>query len=142
MKHLIHWSVSGVLLILLLAACGGGGNATTPGSQSVQITENEYTITSSVSTFTAGVPYHFVVKNAGQTTHEFMIMPRDEGSMGGMPMDHMDGMAMAKTGDINIGESKTMDYTFPDSARGSHPHFVCYVNGHYDKGMKLAVNVN
>jgi uncharacterized cupredoxin-like copper-binding protein len=129
-----------VLLILFLVACGGGG--TTAAPQSVQITENEYTITSSISTFTAGTPYHFVVKNAGHATHEFMIMPKDEGSMGGMLMDHMDGTALAKTGDINVGETKTVDYTFPDSIKGTHPQLVCYMSGHYDKGMKLDISVS
>ncbi len=146
MKYLIHWSVSSVLLILFFAACGGGGtpapSETTQGAKDVQITENEYTITSSVSTFTAGTPYHFVVKNAGNATHEFMIMPKDEGSMGSMPMDHMDSIALAKTVNINAGETKTVDYTFPDSTKGSHPQFVCYVGGHHDKGMKLDVNVS
>ena len=102
----------------------------------------EYTITSSISTFTAGTPYHFMVKNTGTTTHEFMIMPKDEGSMGNMPMDHMDGIALAKTGDINAGDTKMIDYTFPSSAKGTHPQFVCYVGGHYDLGMKLNVNVS
>ena len=144
MKHLIHWSVSSVLLILLLAACGGGGTSTssttTQDAMEVQITETEYSITSSVSTFTAGTPYHFVVKNAGNATHEFMIMPKDGGSMGNMSMDHMDGMALTKTGDINAGATKTVDYTFPDSTKGSQ--FVCYIAGHYDKGMKLDVGVS
>ncbi len=146
MKHLIHWSVSSVLLILFLAACGGAGttasSGTTQGANEVQITENEYTITSSVSTFTAGTPYHFVVKNAGNATHEFMIMPKDEGSMGTMSMDHMDGLALANANDINAGETKTIDYTFPNSTKGSHPQFVCYTGDHYDKGMKLNVNVS
>jgi uncharacterized cupredoxin-like copper-binding protein len=160
MKRLLFLSVSSILLILFLAACGGSatpsgsstttsgsstttsGGMTMPGVQHVEITENEYTITSSVSTFTAGTPYHFVVKNAGNATHEFMIMPKDEGSMGNMSMDHMDGIALAKTGDINAGETKTIDYTFPDSIKGSHPQLVCYIGGHYDKGMKLDVNVS
>jgi uncharacterized cupredoxin-like copper-binding protein len=153
MKHLIHWSVSSVLLILFLAGCGGGGTTTTSGGptatsgtmsgqEHVEVTENEYTITSSVSTFTAGTPYHFVVKNAGTATHEFMIMPKDEGSMGSMSMDHMDSIALAKTGDISPGETKTIDYTWPPSAKSTHPQFVCYMGGHYDKGMKLNVNVS
>jgi uncharacterized cupredoxin-like copper-binding protein len=83
-----------------------------------------------------------VVKNAGKTAHEFMIMPKDEGSMGSMSMDHMDGIALAKIHEINPGETKTLDYTFPDSTKGSHPQFVCYVEGHYDFGMKLNVNVS
>jgi uncharacterized cupredoxin-like copper-binding protein len=152
MKHLIHWSVGSLLLILFLVGCGGGGtpansgatatSGTMSGQEHVEVTENEYTITSSVSTFTAGTPYHFVVKNTGSDAHEFMIMPKDEGSMGSMSMDHMDGIALAKTGDINPGETKTIDYTFPASTKGTHPQFVCYVGGHYDKGMKLDVNVS
>ena len=138
--------MSSVLLILFLAACGSSGtpasSTTTQGTKEVQITENEYMITSSVSTFTTGISYHFMVKNAGNATHEFMIMPKDEGSTGNMSMDHMDSAALAKTGDINPGETKTIDYTFSDSAKGSHPQFVCYIGGHYDKGMKLDVNVS
>jgi uncharacterized cupredoxin-like copper-binding protein len=115
MKHLMFWSVSSILLILLFAACGGstttsgtstatpGSSTTMSGAQHVEITENEYTIVSSISTFTAGVPYHFAVKNTGKTAHELMIMPKDEGPMGNMSMDHMDGIALAKTGDINAG---------------------------------------
>jgi uncharacterized cupredoxin-like copper-binding protein len=140
MKRLLLLSVSSVLLILFLVGCGE--SATTSGVQHVEVTENEYTITSSVSTFTAGTPYHFVVKNAGSATHEFMIMPKDEGSMGSMSMDHMDSIALAKTGDINPGETKTIDYTFPDSTKGTHPQFVCYLQGHHDAGMKLNVSVS
>src|SRR5579864_8372197 len=132
MKRLILGSVSSVLLILFLAACGGG--AATSGPQQVQITENEYTITSSISTFTAGIPYHFVVKNVGNTTHEFMIMPKDEGPMmeANMPMDHMDSLALARISTIDSGGTQTLDYTFPDSTKGSHPQFVCYLRGHYE----------
>ena len=108
----------------------------------MQITENEYAITSSVSNFTAGVPYRFVVKNEGKAAHEFMIMAKDEGKMGSMSMEHMDTLALAKTGDMQPGETKTIDYTFPDSAKGSHPQFVCYMAGHYDLGMKLNMNVS
>ncbi len=142
MKRLILGSVSSVLLFLLLAACGGG--TATPGPQQVQITETEFTIVSSISTFTAGTPYHFVVKNAGKTTHEFMIMPKDEGPMMGtnMPMDHMDSLALAMTGNIDPGATQTIDYTFPDSTKGSHPQFVCYLPGHYEAGMKLGIAVS
>ena len=62
--------------------------------------------------------------------------------MGSMAMEHMDSMALAKTGEISAGETRTVDYTFPDSTKGSHPQFVCYVGGHYDKGMKFDVNVS
>ena len=142
MKRPILWSVSSVLLLLFLAGCSGG--TTTSGPQTVQITENEFSITSSISTFTAGIPYHFVVKNVGQTTHEFIIMPKDEGPMVGenMAQDHMYAMSLANIYKIDPGRTESMDYTFPNSTKGTHPQFVCYVGGHYDQGMKLNVNVN
>jgi uncharacterized cupredoxin-like copper-binding protein len=143
MKRLILGSVSSVLLILLLAACGGG--AATSGPKPVQITENEFSIVSSISTFTAGTPYHFVVKNVGKATHEFMIMPKDEGPMMtgiNMPMDHMDSIALTRTNNIEPGGTETIDYTFPDSTKGTHPQLVCYLPGHYEAGMKLGVAVS
>ena len=59
-----------------------------------------------------------------------------------MSMDHMDDIALAKIHEIKPGETKTMDYTFPESAKSSHPQLVCYVEDHYDRGMKLNVNVS
>ncbi len=131
------------LLVLVLAACGS--STTSPGSsgaQQVQVNETDFKIASSVTTFTPGTSYHFVVTNNGQTAHEFMIMPKAEGSMSGMPMGNMDAMALAKVDNIAPGQTKTLDYTFPASAAGSHPQFACYYPGHYEAGMKLDVSVN
>lgn len=131
------------LLVLVLAACGG--STTSPGSsgaQQVQVNETDFKIVSSVTTFTPGTSYHFVVTNHGQTAHEFMIMPKAEGSMSGMPMGNMDAMALAKVDNIAPGQTKTLDYTFPASAAGSHPQFACYYPGHYEAVMKLDVSVN
>ena len=131
------------LLVLVLAACGG--STTSPGSSGahqVQVNETDFKIVSSVTTFTPGTSYHFVVTNHGQTAHEFMIMPKAEGSMSGMPMGNMDAMALAKVDNIAPGQTKTLDYTFPASAAGSHPQFACYYPGHYEAGMKLDVSVN
>jgi uncharacterized cupredoxin-like copper-binding protein len=131
------------LLVLVLAACGG--STTSPGSSGahqVQVNETDFKIASSVRTFTPGTSYHFVVTNHGQTAHEFMIMPKAEGSMSGMPMGNMDSMALAKVDNIAPGQTKTLDYTFPASAAGSHPQFACYYPGHYEAGMKLDVSVN
>ena len=52
----------------------------------VKVTETDFHITSSVTTFMAGTSYHFVVTNKGQTAHEFMIkdamLPIEMGSRG------------------------------------------------------------
>jgi uncharacterized cupredoxin-like copper-binding protein len=130
------------VLLLLLAACGGSnGNATTSGAVSVQVNETDFKIASSVTSFTPGTAYHFVVTNNGKTAHEFMLLPQSEGSMSGMSMGNMDSMALAKIETINPGETKTVDYTFSSSAASSHPEFACYLPGHYEAGMKLEVTV-
>jgi uncharacterized cupredoxin-like copper-binding protein len=137
-----------LILVLLLAACGAAAGNTTGGnasstegntSSTVQVTETDYHIASSVTSFTPGTTYHFVVTNDGQTAHEFMIMPRSEGSMNGMPMANMDKMALASIDTINPGETRTLNYTFPSSMVNAHPEFACYLPGHYESGMKLDV---
>lgn len=130
-----------ILLVLLLAACGSAGAAST-GSQQVQVTETDFHITSSISTFTPGVSYHFSITNNGHVAHEFMIMPKDMGMMNGTSMDDMDKMALAMVENIAPGQTKTLDYTFSSSAANSHPQFACYYPGHYMAGMKLDVTVN
>ena len=129
-------------LILLLAACGGSSSPS-PNTvvTTVQVKETEFAITSSLTSFSTGTPYHFVVTNMGKTTHEFMIMPRPMGAMSGTSMDDMDHMALASISNVNPGETKTLDYTFPSSTAGSHPEFACYLPGHYEAGMKRDVTV-
>lgn len=142
-----------VLVLILLAACARSGDANTAnttssqgsptvqGAQEVQITETEYHITTSLTNFAPGKSYHFVVTNKGTTAHEFMIMPKSEGSMDGMPMGNMDTMSLAKLENIAPGQTQTVDYTFSSSAANSHPEFACYLSGHYEAGMKLSVTV-
>ena len=143
MKHRQLFGGILVLLLVLLAACSGaGGESTASGSRQVQVTETDFKITSSITTFTAGTAYHFVITNAGHTAHEFMIMPSDMGTMRGMSMGDMDQMALAKVENITPGQTRTLDYTFSSSATRSHPQFACYYPGHYEAGMKLDVTVN
>lgn len=130
------------LLFLILAACGSAGNTASAGGITVQVTETDFHIASSITNFIAGKPYHFVVSNQGHTTHEFMLMPKAEGNMSGMPMEDMDKIALASISMINPGATKTLDYTFPASTINSHPEMACYFPGHYEAGMKLAVEVH
>ncbi len=121
-------AIGALFLMVLLAACGGTSGKTSgkAPTTTVQVTETEYHMNTSVTSFSSGITYHFIVTNAGKTAHEFMIMPRSEGSMGGMTMGDMDHMALASISNLNPGETKTLDYTFPHSAAGSHPEFACY----------------
>jgi uncharacterized cupredoxin-like copper-binding protein len=148
----MHTRLSFIILLLsmvfVVAACGNGsntssssGSSSNTGPKDVRVDESEYTITSDVSTFTPGVPYHFVVTNTGKVAHEFMIMPSSMGSMNGTSMGNMDKMALVAIDTMNPGESKSFAYTFASSTAGSHPEFACYLPGHYDASMKLDVSV-
>lgn len=144
MKQRRRFCVGAFLLVLILAACAGrtGSTPSSAKSQSVQVTATDFKIASSVTRFTAGTTYHFVVTNHGQTAHEFMIMPKSEGAMPGMSMGDMDNMALAKVENIAPGQTVSLDYTFADRTKGSHPQFACYYPGHYEAGMKQDVMVN
>lgn len=126
------------VLMLVAAACGGSDNE-------VNVTTDEtpsgYTITSDVTTFTAGETYHFVIQNEGQIPHEVMIIqPMEPGSM---DMEEMDEMALyvVEEDDLGAGDTVEFDYTFPEDAVGTDLEFACYIDGHYEAGMHLPIVV-
>jgi hypothetical protein len=108
MKQRLIWGVFLIPLIVLLVACG---STTTPsGPQEVQVTLSN-TIASSVSTFTPGMPYHFVVTNTSQHPYEFLLIPMGM-NVGHMSRDQMRHAALYMVDTIAPGETKTFDYTF------------------------------
>jgi len=135
-KVLAVWFVVG----LLLTACGGQQKVT-----EVQITVKEFGIESSMTDFQVGVPYHFVVTNAGTVNHEIMIMPplsKDQMGMG-MDMGTMDQMALAMISADNLapGTTQSFDLTFKDAASAGTLEFACHTPGHYEANMKLPITV-
>jgi len=107
----------------------------------VQVKETDFKIASSVTTFSPGTHCHFVVTNNGNMAHEFMILPQSEGNWE-MGMGNRHKIAFASIDMVHPGETKTLDYTFPSSAAGSHLEFACYLPSHYDAGMRQRVSVN
>jgi uncharacterized cupredoxin-like copper-binding protein len=103
----------------------------------------EFTITAAETTFRVGVPYRFVVTNAGTVPHEFMIMPVMSGAMGQMDMEHMDQMALAVIDeeDLPPGATASVDVTFTAPAPAGTLELACHVAGHYEAGMHLAIEV-
>jgi uncharacterized cupredoxin-like copper-binding protein len=124
----------------LLTACGGQQKVT-----EVQITVKEFGIESSLTEFQVGVPYHFVVTNAGTVNHEIMIMPplsKDQMGMG-MDMSTMDQMALAmiSADDLTPGTTKSFDLTFSEPAATGILELACHTPGHYEAKMKLPITV-
>lgn len=153
-----------VLCVTLLTACGsmnqvhmgqmhmgqsasptntGPGQPGPTNAGKVHITLSDFRITSSLMTFTAGMPYHFTVTNEGKAVHELMLMSTamKTMNMSGMPMNTMNQMALASLEGLNPGETKTFDYTFVLSVTGPHPEFSCHLPGHYEMGMHLDITV-
>lgn len=144
----------GLLLLLCMAivtACGSSGSTNTVGNtktnskvqkQTAQVTLVEYKITSSITTFHVGVPYHFVVTNKGAIPHEFMVMPPMSDSLS---MASMDSAALVYIPILSPGQTSIIDYTFtkPDA----HLEIACHFSGrqasdsHYALGMHLSIIV-
>ncbi len=122
----------------------------TGGPVDVQVTLSEMKIESSLTTFSMGVPYHFIVTNAGTVPHEIMIMPvmmsggmMNGGMMSNMSMEQLDEMALAhiESDDLPPGATKTLDYTFTTPAPAGTLEFACYLPGHHEAGMHEAITV-
>lgn len=127
---------------LLLAACGGQG---TKDTVEVQVTLTEFGIKSSVTEFEVGVPYRFVVTNAGLAEHEFMIMPPLTQDQMDMHMDMADldkmALAMIEGADLQAGNSASFEITFPEPTGAEALEFACHTPGHYEANMKLPIVV-
>jgi uncharacterized cupredoxin-like copper-binding protein len=128
-----------VVATLVLTACGG------PKATEVKVTLKEFGIESSVTDFRTGVPYRFVVTNAGAVEHEIMLMPPvATDSMGmRMNMEDMDktALAMIPASDLPTGATASFDYTFTEAASQGSLEFACHTPGHYEMGMKLPITV-
>jgi len=127
---------------LLLTACGGQG---VNEPVEVTITLTEFGIESSLTDFEAGVPYRFVVTNAGTVEHEFMIMPPltdDEMGMG-MDMGEMDQMALAMIAakELQPGTTASLEFSFTETAPAGTLELACHTPGHYEANMKIPITV-
>ena len=90
--------------------------------------------------FKVGVPYHFVVTNAGTIPHEIMLMPP-------LRADQIDTklaeMALVHIGrdQLQPGSTASFDYTFTEAAPSGTLEFACHLPGHYEAGMRLGITV-
>jgi uncharacterized cupredoxin-like copper-binding protein len=131
------------LLVLAITGCGAKAAASGSGNQAsgpttVTISLTEFKITSSLTTFKVGTPYHFVVTNAGQTTHELMVMPTAKGTAS---EDERDASELFEISELDPGQSGTKDFTFTAAAPAGVLEMACHVPGHYESNMRLAITV-
>lgn len=130
-----------VVAVLLLAACSGQGGSETV---EVQVTLTEFGFETSMTEFKTGVPYRFVVTNAGAVNHEFMIMAPLTGEDTGMDMHELDetALVMIEEDKLPPGATASLDYIFKETAPAGSLEFACHTPGHYEAGMKLPITVS
>jgi uncharacterized cupredoxin-like copper-binding protein len=114
--------------------------ATSASGNQVDVTLADNTIDASTTTFKAGVPYTFVITNAGKHAHNFVINPPVSvaGSLEGALNE---ALLAVQQEQLNPGQSVTVDFTFPDSAAGQLLEFSCLIRMHYEDGMKVDITV-
>jgi uncharacterized cupredoxin-like copper-binding protein len=129
------------LAAFILAACGGSPASNTPVE--VQMTVNEFSITSSLTTFKVGVNYHFVVVNKGTMPHELIIMAPTTPDMTADQIQAAKAAGLdAITGDnLTPGSTQSMTYQFLKAYPAGTLEFACHLPGHYESGMKLPIVV-
>lgn len=110
-----------------------------PGSIRVNVTEVEFSIISSITTFHPGVSYYFVVTNKGKQTHAFTFVPTYPN---GTPMDeyYQYNHMLIGLDTIPPGTTQSINYTFKASDAG-HYEIACRMRNHYMAGMHIPVLV-
>ena len=114
----------------------------TPTSTSTQvdITLTDNKIESSLTVFQVGVPYSFVITNAGKRAHNFNIStPVPPG--GSFEDAVSKALLSVNLSQLGAGDSVTVDFTFPEAAAGTTLEFACLIRSHYRNGMLLPIIV-
>lgn len=91
----------------------------------------EFTIQSSKTEFSTGVPYRFVVRNAGRKKHEVGIWRQGE-------EDARAAVFAIEEDELLPNSVATRNATFSKSGEFE---FACHFGNHYEKGMKLPIIV-
>ena len=111
----------------------------TPGAVTVKVTEAEFAIQPSITTFRVGVPYYFVVTNQGKQTHALTFVPTYPD---GTPMDeyYQFNHMLIGLNTIPPGTTQTINHTFTKADIGYY-EMACRMRGHYMAGMHIPVKV-
>lgn len=144
----------------LVAACGPDPNETTafvpldPYSdvRQIEVRMTEFGFDFAETSVSPGEDVVFVVTNDGLVRHEFELT-NDLAIKEHLESDHMGHNTDEPTDsdedhvteaasimiDVNPGETKILEVTFPDDA-STFTEFVCLVPGHYEAGMHSEID--
>lgn len=153
MKRIFPLLIVG-LTMLVLAACGSPAPASTQapaqpeatepdpaaGGTEVEIDLADNTIDASMTSFQVGVPYTFVITNAGQHAHNFNINP-PVSVTGSLEGSFNSALLVVPQEQLGPGQTATVEFTFPEDAAGQLLEFSCLIRRHYDDGMKMDIVV-
>ena len=110
------------------------------GSTQIDITLADNTIDSPVTTFQVGVPYTFVITNAGRHGHNFNIST-PVAEVGSLEAALQTALLAVPQSQLGPGASVRVEYTFPANAAGKNLEFSCLIRMHYQDGMWLPITV-
>jgi len=120
------------------AAIPESGSAGTDTAITITLADN--TIESSQTEFQVGVPYTFVITNAGRHAHNFNVSTPV--AQAGSLNTALEGALLAvPQSQLSAGASVTIEYTFPETAAGQNLEFSCLIRRHYEDGMFLPITV-
>jgi hypothetical protein len=146
--------IGAVVLIAALAQSFGPAQATTPPGatpttsvptsspivRQVDVTLTDNAISSSMTSFTTGVQYHFVVHNTATSARDFMIAPpfQNDESMEQMvkaALFHLSAQALTP------GTLKSFDFVFDSPATAGQLQLSTPATGQGSTGTHLAITV-
>ena len=114
--------------------------STAANGTEVTITLEDNNITSSLTEFQVGVPYKFVITNAGSHGHNFNIA-QPASVVGSLNAALQGALLAVPRNQLGAGAQVTVEYTFPTSATSTQLEFSCLITRHYEDGMFLAITV-
>ena len=121
-----------VAACVFVAVTGCGTTpAANPAQAEIAVVMSEWSFEASRSTFTAGVPYRFQLRNAGTGEHEWAVVP-------GGATDESGALIEVEEDWLPPGATISRTVTFPGPGRYD---FVCFLPGHLEAGMRLPVRV-
>jgi ABC-type transport system substrate-binding protein len=119
-----------LVLLALVTACGGSSSSSSGNTspRSVKVTLTDSTIQPSITTFTVGTPYTFVVTNKGHSAHDFLIRLKEGGGSGSGPQGQT-GILFHSNRPVPPGVTESFSYEFQLSALNSHLQLATQLAG-------------